>query len=393
MKDVYVIATESDEAVSEETIREAFEGDEVEMTFGENGHLFSVTADGARVDVRFEKRDKPLGWTPDLLTGSHDLREFLEKAVGFYKVSFEPGKPQTSVAVFEALWAVRTMLELTAGVVVDVMAFKIHGPEDIEEITELDFDIRDHLTIHAMEIGEKDKSYWVHTHGMAKFGQLDVEMFNITEEDLAAAETFFHELCTDLAFGQGPQQRAVIATSVGLGFTLLPADEARPNLYGVDLETFEGHEGKYLTVVSPEGKHSLAEILEHYRERFEEETEEEAAALAEHAKKLLPVFKSRYQRKGLMEPLTFVVRAPFEVHPDGEDEEAQEEMLWAEVISWDEETMIGKLVDGGRQTTEWRKGAHAEIDETQINAIAVSHDGHTMDPEELDKLLLAERPA
>lgn len=393
MKDVYVIATESTEPVSNEAIREAFEGDEVELKFGENDQLFSIVADGARVDVRFETRDRSLGWTPDLLTGTNELRAFLEKATGFYKVAFEPGKPQTSVAVFEALWAVRTLLELAAGVVVDVMSFKIHGPEDIEEITELDFDIRDHLTIHAMEIGEKDKSYWVHTHGMAKFGQLDVEMFNIREDDLAAAETFFHELCTDLAFGQGPAPRTVIATSMGLGFTLLPADETRPSLFGVDPDTFDGHEGKFLTVVSPEGKHNVAEILEHYRDRFDEETEEEAEALREHAKRLLPVFKSRYQRKGLMEPLTFVVRAPFEIHPDGEDTEPQEELLWAEVVSWDDESLIGKLVDGGRQTTEWRKGAHAEIDETQINAIAVSRDGRTMVPEELDKLLLAERPA
>ncbi len=399
MKDVYVVATESAEPLSLDVIREGFEADEVELKFGENDSLFSVLADGARVDIRFDSREKGLGWTPDLLTGAPELREFLEKAKGFYKVSFEPGKPQTSVAVFEALWAVRTILEMTAGVVVDVLAYKIHGPEDIEEITELDFDIRDHLTIHAMEIGqegqepEKDKAYWVHTHGMLKFGQLDIEMFNIGDDDLAAAETFFHELCTDLAFGQGPQPRTVIATSVGLGFTLLPADEARPNLYGVDPETFEGHEGKYLTVVSPEGKHNLTDILEQYRDRFEEETEEEADALREHAKRLLPVFKARYMRKGLMEPLTFVVRAPFEVHPNGETEAPQEEMLWAEVVSWDEETLIGKLVDGGRQTTEWRKGAHAEIDESQVNAIAISRDGRTMEPEELEKLLLAERPA
>ena len=141
---------------------------------------------------------------------AHPTRHYHMDAGKLSRSTLSDANAQRPVAVFEALWAVRTLLELTAGVVVDVMAFKIHGPEDIEEITELDFDIRDHLTIHAMEIGEKDKSYWVHTHGMAKFGQLDVEMFNITEEDLAAAETFFHELCTDLAFGQGPQQRAII---------------------------------------------------------------------------------------------------------------------------------------------------------------------------------------
>ena len=61
MKDVYIIATESPKAVTEEEIRDAFEGDEVEMTFGENGQLFSVSADGAKVEVRFETRDKALG--------------------------------------------------------------------------------------------------------------------------------------------------------------------------------------------------------------------------------------------------------------------------------------------------------------------------------------------
>jgi len=57
-----------------------------------------------------------------------------------------------------------------------------------------------------------------------------------------------------------------------------------------------------------------------------------------------------------MEPLAFIVRVPFEVAPEGEGK-VEDEKLWVEVITWEDETLIGKLVDGGQTTTEWRKGA------------------------------------
>lgn len=393
LRDVYVLATADAEPVSEAEVREAFEGDEVQLSFGEDGCLFSVKADESRVDVFFETRDSPLGWTPDLLVGTVELRRALESARGFYRVRFLPGKPQQTVAVFEALWTVRGLMELKDAVCVDVTAFRLHSPQDVEEITELDFDIRDHVTIHAMPMSEGSSAMWVHTHGLTKFGTNDVELFNIQEVDLPAAETFLQELCTDLAFGQGPAPRAVVSTSVGRQFILVPSEEARTNVAGLDPEIFEGHEGQLVAVVTPEGKHALGEMLEQYRGRFEEETEEEAATMKAFADKLMPLFKSRFLRKGLMEPLNFVVRAPFEVHPDGDDEEPEDEQLWAEVITWDEGKVIGRLVDGGELTTEWRKGAHVEIDESQINALAVTRDGRTLEPQELQALLGSELPA
>lgn len=393
MKDVYIVATEATEPVTEAVVSEAFTSDDVEVVFGEDDCLFSVRAEETRVDVRFQARTEGLGWTPDLLTGAPEARKYLEAAKGFYRVSFEPGKPQGSVAVFEGLWTARMLLELVEGVVVDVTAFKIHTPQDVEEITELDFDIRDHIAVHAQEPEGHEKSLWVHTHGLSKFGVPDMEMFHIGEDDLSAAETFFQELCTDLAFGQGPELRTVVSTSVGLPFMLVPSEEARTNLHGVIPETFEGHEGNSIAVVNPEGRHTMSEVLQHYRERFDEETDEEAAALQALATRLLPAFKARFLRKGLMEPLAFLVRAPFETHPDGDDEEAEEERLWAEVVSWEEEKLVARLVDGGQATTEWRKGAHVEVDESQINAIAVAREGRTLDPEEIEQLFLAERPA
>ena len=392
MKEVYILATPKPEPVPEAEVREAFESDEVELTFGENGCLFSVSADETRVDVKFDVRTEGLGWTPELLTGTIEAHQMLKNARGFYRVAFEPGKPQGSVAVFEALWCIRSLLENVSGVVVDVTSFKIHTAEDIEEITELDFDIRDHITLHAVEAGTTGTPMWVHSHGMAKFGLMDVEIFSLSEKDLQPAETFFHELCTDLAFGQGPTTRTAVSTSVGMGFQLLPCDEARRNLFAVPPETFDGHESGFLTVVSPEGRHSLSEVLAQYRDRFDEETVEEAADLLQQAKAMLPAFKARFLRRGLMEPLTFAVRAPFEVHPDGGKGEAEEEQLWVDVLQWEDAALVGKLVDGGESTTEWRKGAHVEIEESQINAIALSREGRTLDEDEMKSLLLAERP-
>ena len=389
MKEVYVLATAQAEAVSLEVLREAFESEDVEFITDEEGSLFSVRAEQTRVDVRFETREEGLGWTPDLITGSEESHEALKKARGFYRVSFEPGKPQPSVAVFEALWCVRSVMEHVTGVLLDVTAYKLHAPEDVAEITELDFDIRDHVNLHAVEATQTDTPLWVHSHGMEKFGMRDIEVFHLGEQDLLAAETFFHELCTDLAFGQGPPERTLVDTSAGASFMLTPSEEARFNLFGVPPETFEGHEGLFWTVVAGDGRHSIAELLKPYRDRFENESEAESAALSEQAQRLLPAFKARFQRKGLMEPLTFLIRAPFEAHPQGEN---VNENLWVEVLTWEEESVVGKLVDGGQHTTEWRKGAHVEVNEGQVNALALGREGRTLDEEDMRQLLGSERP-
>lgn len=396
LTEVYVVATQQDFAPAKEKLGEAFAADGITFDWigAPDGPLFRVRAENAFVEVSFERREEPLGELPELLEGNPDARRQLGTALGFFRVAFEPGKPKGSVGVFEALWTVRTLLELVEGVVVDATAFKVHSPQDIEEITELDFDVRDHVSIHTSEMreGERD-ALWVHSHGLSKFGAPDVEMFHIREEDLPAADTFFQELCRDLAWGEGPALRAHVSTSVGAQFQLLPAEDARASLYGVDPELFEDHSGNWVTVVGADGRHSMNEILAQYRDRFEDETEEEAGALQDVATRLLPAFKARFARKGLMEPLTFLVRAPFEVRPDGEQGESTEEQLWVEVVAWEEKSLIGRLVDGGTLSTEWRRGAHVEIDDDQINAVSLAREGRALEPEEMERLLLAERPS
>lgn len=374
-------------------VREALEDEGAAVQEGATPERLTVRSEDATVDVRFEPGRVTDRWPPELLTGTADARDAVRAARGAYHVEWEAGGNPPVRAVFEALWVARRILELGEGVLLDVPALKLHGAEDVSDITELDFDIRDHLSLHAVEAAEGDTPLWVHTHGMAKFGARDVEIFHLGEDDLPAAESFLNEICGELAFGQGPPPRAQVGTSEGAQFSLVPSEEARANLLGVELDTFEGHEGQFLTVVSPLGRHNTAELLRPYRQRFHAEPEERTEGLLEEARALLPAFKARFLRRGLMEPLSFSVRAAFEIHPQGLDAPPDTENLWAEVVAWEEGTLVGKVVEGSSRTTEWRKGAHVEIPEDEINALSLQRGGQTLDEDDMRALLVAERPA
>lgn len=176
MKEVYILATERTEPVSLDLVREGFEGDDVEVvpTDGERG--FTVKSGEVAIEVRFEARAEPIPVDEELLSGSEEAVEALSKARGYYRIAFEPGKPQPSVPVFEALWCVRNLQGHAEGVLLNLSSSKVHDAADVAEITELDFDIRDHVNLHAVEAIEGDTPLWIHTHGMEKFGARDVEI-------------------------------------------------------------------------------------------------------------------------------------------------------------------------------------------------------------------------
>ena len=157
---------------------------------------------------------------------------------------------------------------------------------------------------------------------------------------------------------------------------------------GVPLDTFEGHEGLFLTVVSAEGRHTIASCCAPTASASRRSHRSRRRPCSHEAQALLPAFKARFQRSGLMEPLTFLVRAPFETHPDGE---RSARTSGSRSSAWEDEQLVGKLVDGGAHTTEWRKGANVELEEEQINAIALGREGKTLDEDDMKVLLQAER--
>ncbi len=390
MKEVYLLAMGRSSPVPLDSLSAAFETEELGFVPAADGHGFLAEVDEHKVEVVFESRPTPQEWTADLFSGSEPTLESLAQARSFYRLAFEPDPDQPTGPVFTALMVARIILALGPGVLVDITSSKVHAAEDVADLTQLDFDIRDHLNLHAVEVIEGDTPLWVHTHGMEKFGSRDLEIFHLGEQDLLPAEAFLHELATDLAFGQKPALRTEMGTSEGQTFMMVPSEEARTNLLGVPLETFEGHEGLFLTVVSPQGRHNTAELLRPFRERFAQEPTEQTESMHVEAQALLPAFKARFLRKGLMEPLAFLVRAPFETHPEGE---TLNEQLWMEVVSWEDSLVVGRLVDGAVHTTEWRKGAHVEVPEADVNALALAREGRTLEEDEVRALLNAERPS
>ena len=390
MKVIYILAVAEAGPVTSEQLEEIIEADELEVAPLEDGRGFTVTSDGQVVEIRHERTAGELHLPPKLVTGTEAAKQALREARSVYRLAVQPGGEQPSVAVFEALWCARALMSVVTGVLLDVSAFKLHEPADVAEITELEFDIRDHVTLHAVEAAEGD--LWIHSHGMDKFAARALEAFHLSHEDLPAVETFFHQLCTDLAFGQGPGAGAVVETGEGDGFMLQPSESARAKLLGLGMDFFEGHEGAYFTIVSADGRHTVSEVLAPYRGRFDEEEPELTERLQSHAQQNLQAFKGRFLRKGLMEPTQFLVRVRFETHPDPEGEPVQED-LWAEVLAWEEGSLVARLVDGSSQTTEWRKGVQVELEESRVNALAVAREGRTLDVQELEALLGAERPS
>ncbi len=144
---------------------------------------------------------------------------------------------------------------------------------------------------------------------------------------------------------------------------LVPSEEARINLLGVPLETFEGHEGLFLTVVSPQGRHNMAELLRPYRERFAQEPAEQTAAHAPGGPGAPARLQGALPAQG-PDGAAHVPRArPLRDAPGGQ--RRVDEHLWVEVLSWEDGTVVGRLVDGAVHTTEWRKGAHVEVAEAE----------------------------
>ncbi|MGZ6131444.1 MAG: hypothetical protein ACXWLF_05435, partial [Myxococcaceae bacterium] len=87
MREVYIVATEDAEPLGAEGIGETFETDDVTVELDESPGSFRLHSAEADIAVRFEALETPLGWTPELLTGSEAAHARLRRARGLYRVA------------------------------------------------------------------------------------------------------------------------------------------------------------------------------------------------------------------------------------------------------------------------------------------------------------------
>src|ERR1700687_184704 len=111
VKDIYLLATEHEEPLSLDALERIFHSQEVGFSPGDHNSLCTITSGEFQVEVRFSR----LGTSPPIraedLTGNEASQRAVREAKGFYWLSFEPGRPQASVAVFEALGCARNSME------------------------------------------------------------------------------------------------------------------------------------------------------------------------------------------------------------------------------------------------------------------------------------------
>jgi hypothetical protein len=102
-----------------------------------------------------------------------------------HDVSLVLASPGESVAdtVLEATRQASTLAELADGCVHDLFAMRFFGPDTWrvdEPLAEVD--VREHVTLHTVPVVDGGDRFWVHTHGLVKFGRPEFEIYDVPAE-------------------------------------------------------------------------------------------------------------------------------------------------------------------------------------------------------------------
>jgi hypothetical protein len=104
-------------------------------------------------------------------------------------------------AVLQTTLAADQLAERADGVVQDLVALRFFGPGGWRSPEAVgDFDIRDHVTIHALT-DDRGGWEWLHTHGLVKFGRPELEVYDVPAELAAAAGPLLNEIAWYMADG------------------------------------------------------------------------------------------------------------------------------------------------------------------------------------------------
>jgi hypothetical protein len=90
--------------------------------------------------------------------------------------------PGASVAntVLEATKEASELAEAADGCVDDLFAMRFFGPEGWRVEDPLaEVDVREHVTLHTVPFVDGGEEFWVHTHGLVKFGRPEFEIYDV----------------------------------------------------------------------------------------------------------------------------------------------------------------------------------------------------------------------
>jgi tetratricopeptide (TPR) repeat protein len=129
--------------------------------------------------------------------GAEDAQTLRAGTLAF-DVRLKVGEEQIADALRWTMGALRALVSLTGGVVVDPAAQTAWGIQQLSAM--LAGPITAHLSIHDEAWGADSR--WLHTHGLQKFGRPELDLAAIPVALRAEAEAFLLEVAEHLAQGQ-----------------------------------------------------------------------------------------------------------------------------------------------------------------------------------------------
>jgi len=146
-------------------------------------------------DATRELLPQPKDFSPAL---PFDVYAQLRQAKWLYRIEATEFEPEDLGYVRQALLVAGEIAAMTDGIIVDLIAFTTLAAADVLKEIDRPFDPLRHVNIH---VDRGTRPYFVHTHGMEKFGHLDFEVHGVPRESLEVARKLLRHLIAAVVSG------------------------------------------------------------------------------------------------------------------------------------------------------------------------------------------------
>jgi len=172
-------------------------------------------------DAARELLPQPKDFSPAL---PFDVYAQLRQAKWLYRIEAIEFEPEDLAYVRQALLVAGEIAAMTDGIIVDSIAFTTLAAEDVIKEIDRPFDPLRHVNIH---VDRGARPYFVHTHGMEKFGHPDFELHGVPRESLDVARQLLRHLIAAVVSG-GCFQPGELTQLCGFSFRFGPAQAEDP---------------------------------------------------------------------------------------------------------------------------------------------------------------------
>ncbi len=122
----------------------------------------------------------------------------LRQAKSIWNIDVREVEPEDLGYLRSALLVAGEIAAVTSAIVVDTLAYSVMGASDIVREVDRAFDPQRHVSIH---VDRGVRPFFVHTHGMEKFGHVDFELQGVPRASVEVARRLLRHLVAAVVSG------------------------------------------------------------------------------------------------------------------------------------------------------------------------------------------------